>query len=178
MIVEALPPHLVQTLFFKAAEFPIPMRHSTKLGDLGIGDRIPQPRGHGMKVFDVQGKMFNARKEYPTQDIEFNNKPALELADAKTTKDIFDICIKYSGDKKELYRQLEARDDIELHATRLLRYESPGKGRVRSYMKLTRNHSQLGVICRLLTGIAIMLSSTLLFLKEKHRRNCTKKQPN
>ncbi|CZR59619.1 uncharacterized protein PAC_09513 [Phialocephala subalpina] len=90
------------------------MRYSTESGDPGIDDRISQPRGLGMKVFNVQGEMFDAGKDYPTQDIEFNSTPALELADTKTTKEIFDIRIKYGGDKKELYKQLEARDDTEL----------------------------------------------------------------
>lgn len=118
MIVGDLPPHLAQTLFSKPAEFPIAMRYSTEPGDPGIDDRIPQPRGLGMKVFNVQGEMFDVGKGWPTQDIEFNSTPALELADAKTTKEIFDIRIKYGGDKKELYKQLEARDDTELQKAR------------------------------------------------------------
>lgn len=35
-------------------------------------DRIPQPRGFGMKLFNVHGVMFEAGKDFPTQDIEFN----------------------------------------------------------------------------------------------------------
>ncbi|KUJ12109.1 heme-dependent catalase [Mollisia scopiformis] len=118
LIVKELPQHLAQTLFSKLAEYPIAMRYSTEPGDPGIDDRIPQPRGLGMKVFNVQGEMFDAGKDFPTQDIEFNNAPALELADAKTTREIFEIRIKYGDDKKDLYKQLEARDDTDLQKAR------------------------------------------------------------
>lgn len=94
LIVGDLPPHLAQSLFSKPAEYPIAMRYSTEPGDPGLDDRIPQPRGLGMKVFNVQGEMFDIGKDYPTQDIEFNSTPALDLADAKTTKEIIDLRIK------------------------------------------------------------------------------------
>lgn len=118
MIVGDLPPHLAQTLFSKPTEYPIAMRYSTEIGEPGMDDRIPQPRGLGMKVFNVQGEMFDAGKDIPTQDIEFNSTPAIELADAKTTKEIFELRLKYGGDKKELYKHLEARDDTELQKAR------------------------------------------------------------
>jgi hypothetical protein len=114
-----LPPHLAQTeLFSKPGEFPIAMRYSTETADPGIDDRIPQPRDLGMKVFNVQGEMFDAGKDFPTQDIEFNSTPAIGLADAKTTKEIFGIRLKYGGEKKELYKHLEARDDTDLQKAR------------------------------------------------------------
>ena len=94
------------------------MRYSTETADPGIDDRIPQPRGLGMKVFNVQGEMLDAGKDFPTQDIEFNSTPAIELADAKTTKEIFQIRLKYGGNKKELYKHLEARDDTDLQKAR------------------------------------------------------------
>lgn len=50
-----------------------------------------------MKVFNVPGEMFEAGKDVPTHDIEFNSTPALDLADAKTTKEIIDLRIKYGG---------------------------------------------------------------------------------
>jgi hypothetical protein len=90
------------------------MRYSTEPGDPALDDRIPQPRGLGMKVFNVSGEMFEVGKDYDTHDIEFNSAPAIELADAKTTREIFDLRIKYGGDKKELYRHLEARKDADL----------------------------------------------------------------
>lgn len=94
------------------------MRYSTETADPGIDDRIAQPRDLGMKVFNVQGEMFDSGKDFPTQDIEFNSTPAIELADAKTTKEIFQIRLKYGGDKKELYKQLEARDGTDLQKAR------------------------------------------------------------
>ena len=41
-----------------------------------------------MKIFGVLGEMFPDGADCPTQDIEFNSTPALDLADAKTTKEI------------------------------------------------------------------------------------------
>ncbi len=94
------------------------MRYSTETAGPGIDDRIPQPRGLGTKVFNVQGEMFDARKDFPTQDIEFNSTPAIEFADSKTTKEIFGIRLKYGGEKEELYKHLEARDDTDLQTAR------------------------------------------------------------
>jgi len=48
-----------------------------------------------MKVFNVKGDMFDVGKDYPTQDIEFNSTPALDLATAKVTREIIDLRIKY-----------------------------------------------------------------------------------
>ena len=64
-----------------------------------------------MKVFDVHGDMFEDGKDYPTQDIEFNSTPALDLANAKTTREIVDLRIKYGSNQLELYKHLDARDD-------------------------------------------------------------------
>jgi hypothetical protein len=89
------------------------MRYSTETGNPGIDDRIPQHRGLGMKVFNVKGDMFEVGKGIPTQDIEFNSTPALEIADAKTTKEILGLRVKYGEDKKALYNRLEARGDTD-----------------------------------------------------------------
>ena len=94
------------------------MRYSTEPGDPALDDRIPRPRGLAMKVFNVPGEMFEVGKDYNTHDIEFNSAPAIELADAKITREIFDLRIKYGGDKKELYRLLEARKDADLQKAR------------------------------------------------------------
>ena len=117
LVVGELPPHLAQSLFSKPAKYPIAMRYSTEPGDPSLDDRIPQPRGLGMKVFNVPGEMFEVNPA-PTQDIEFNSTPALDLADAKTTRDIIDLRIKYGSDKKELYKHLEARKDTDLQKAR------------------------------------------------------------
>ena len=71
-----------------------------------------------MKIFGVSGEMFPEGAECPTQDIEFNSTPALDLADAKTTKEIIDLRLKYGENKEELYKQLEARKDTELQKAR------------------------------------------------------------
>jgi hypothetical protein len=118
MIVGDLPPHLAPSLFSKPTEYLIAMRYSTEPGDPGLDDRIPQPRGLGMKVFNVQGEMFDIGKDYPTQDLEFNSTPALDLTDAKTTEEIIDLRIKYGGNPKDLYKHLEARKYTDLQKAR------------------------------------------------------------
>ncbi|CZS98672.1 uncharacterized protein RAG0_07299 [Rhynchosporium agropyri] len=118
LVVGDLPLHLAQSLFSQPAEYPMAMRYSSEPGDPGLDDRIPQPRGLAMKVFNVQGDMFNIGEDYQTQDIEFNSAPAIELADAKTTKEVFELRTKYSDDKKELYKHLEARNDTDLQKAR------------------------------------------------------------
>ena len=71
-----------------------------------------------MKVFDVHGEFFDAGKDIPTQDIEFNSTPALDLANAKVTREIIDLRIKYGNNQPELYKQLDARKDAELQKAR------------------------------------------------------------
>ncbi|KAG7001437.1 hypothetical protein G7Y79_00031g065520 [Physcia stellaris] len=118
VVSDDLPRHLKQSLFEKGGEYPIVARYSSEPGDPGLDDRIPQPRGFAMKVFNVQGEMFEAGKDVPTHDIEFNSTPALDLADAKTTKEIIDLRIKYGGNQPELYKRLDARDDTQLQKAR------------------------------------------------------------
>jgi hypothetical protein len=116
-----IPQYLKQTeLFQKAGEFPIAARYSTEPGDPGLDDRIPQPRGFAMKVFNVEGKKFPTPdgEFLPTHDIEFNSTPSLDLADAKTAREIIDLRIKYGDNPKELYKHLEARNDTELQTVR------------------------------------------------------------
>ncbi|EPE36826.1 Heme-dependent catalase-like protein [Glarea lozoyensis ATCC 20868] len=103
LIVGDLSSHLAQTLFSHPGEYPICMRYSTEPGDPGLDDRIPQPRGLGIKVFKVDGEMFEAGKDFPTHDIEFNSTPALDLADAKTTREIVDLRIKYGKARDEVH---------------------------------------------------------------------------
>lgn len=71
-----------------------------------------------MKVFNVKGEMFDAGKDFPTYDIEFNSTPAIDLADAKTTREIIGLRINYGGDKEELYKHLEKRSDCPLQKAR------------------------------------------------------------
>jgi len=78
--------------------------------------------------------MLDIVKDYLTQDIEFNSAPVIELADAKTTREIFELWTKYGGDKKELYKHLEARNDTDLQKAR---DQIPNK-----HLESTRQYSQ------------------------------------
>ena len=119
IVRDDLPAYLKQgELFANPGEYPVAARYSTEPGDPGLDDRIPQPRGFAMKVFNVHGDMYPAGKAYPTQDIEFNSTPALDLADAKTTREILELRIKYGSNPSELYKHLEARKDTDLQKAR------------------------------------------------------------
>lgn len=88
-----------------------------------------------MKLFNVKGDMFDIGKEFPTQDIEFNSTPALDLATAKVTREIIDLRIKYGGDPKVLQEHLAKRDDTELQR---------GRDQVRqTHLESTRQYSQV-----------------------------------
>lgn len=142
-----LPAHLRQSLFAEERSWPVAARYSTETSDPGIDvtkpplpsnppisledlfhltipplqDRVPQPRGLAMKLFDVttSGDMFPAGADLPTQDIEFNSTPAIELADAKTTREIFALRRAHAGDAQaNLDRELEKRPDAELQKAR------------------------------------------------------------
>ena len=71
-----------------------------------------------MKLVNVTGDMFETGASYPIKDIDFNSTPALDLADAKTTRGIIGLRIKYASDKKELYKHFEKRPDTELQKAR------------------------------------------------------------
>lgn len=179
MIVGELPTHLAQSLFSKPVEYPVAMRYSSEPGDPALDDRIPQPRGVAMKVFNVEGEMFDIGKDYPTQDIEFNSAPAIELADAKTTREIFELRTKYGGDQKELYKHLEARKDADLQKAR---DQVPNKRLEVCICSLLRRtseadkHSRLGSTPRQLIDMATLSSSTLWFLLATPRRNKSRKK--
>ncbi|GKU05896.1 heme-dependent catalase [Fusarium langsethiae] len=104
-----LPSHLKQTeLFAQAGEFPVICRYSSEPSDPKLDFRsYHQPRGLSMKVFNFKGDMFEADKDFPTQDIEFNGTPALNLANAKTTKEILDLGLKYGYNTKEQDEKIE-----------------------------------------------------------------------
>lgn len=127
IVHDNLPPHLRQgELFEKPGEYPAACRYSTEPGAPGFPDNVPAPRGFAIKLFNVEGDFFEAGKDTPTQDIEFNSTPAIELADAKTTKEIFDIRMKVGTlyGTKEMYQELDKRDDAELQKAR---FEVPNK---------------------------------------------------
>lgn len=91
-------------------------------------DRIPQPR------FGVNGPRFPEGEGLTTHDIEFNSTPALDLADAKTTKEIVNLRMKHGDNQPELYRHLECRHDTELQK---------GRDRIHNtHLESTRQYSQ------------------------------------
>lgn len=119
IVPDDLPPHLKQTeLFSKGGTYDVICRYSSEPGDPGLDDRIPQPRGFAMKLFGIHGGMFPEGADFPTQDIEFNSTPALDLADAKTAKEIIDLRIKFGNNQPELYKHLDSRPDITLQKAR------------------------------------------------------------
>ncbi|CAD6593397.1 MAG: hypothetical protein ASARMPREDX12_007128 [Alectoria sarmentosa] len=111
IVKDDLPKHLKQSMFDHGGEHAVVCRYSSEPGDPGL-----DPRGFAMKVFNVPGEKFDSTKT--AQDIEFNSTPALDLADAKTTKEIIDLRINYGGNKSELYKKLEARPDTDLQKFR------------------------------------------------------------
>ncbi|KAF2227296.1 catalase-like domain-containing protein [Elsinoe ampelina] len=135
VVKDDLPPHLKQTeLFSNGGSYPAVCRYSTEPGDPGQDDRIPNPRGFAMKLFNVHGDMFDAGADLPTQDIEFNSTPALDLADAKTTKEIIALRIAHGANQSELYKHLEARPDTDLQK---------GRDKVHNtHLSSTRQYSQ------------------------------------
>lgn len=118
-----LPTHLRQgEIFDKPRSFPAACRYSTETGAVDIPDNTPAPRGFAMKLFNVHGDFFDIGKDIPTQDIEFNSTPAIELATAKITREIFDIRMKHGDDMEGIYKDLEKRADTDLQKAR---YEVP-----------------------------------------------------
>jgi catalase len=119
VVPDDLPSHLKQTeLFSKGGEYDAVCRYSTEPSDPGLDDRIPQPRGFAIKLFGVHGDMFEAGKDYPTQDIEFNSTPSLDLTNAKTAHEIIGLRMQYAYNREQLYKELEKRDDVELQKVR------------------------------------------------------------
>lgn len=69
-VKEGLPAYLAQGMFKKGGStHPVCMRYSTEPTDR-VDDRIPQPRGLGMKVFEVDGpKLRTDGKDPRTHDL-------------------------------------------------------------------------------------------------------------
>lgn len=87
-----------------------------------------------MKVFNVKGEMLEAGKDIPTQDIEFNSTPALDLADASTTRDILTLRSKFGNNQDQLYKELDARPDTDLQ-----KYRDTVRN---THLEATRQYSQ------------------------------------
>src|SRR3954452_1323313 len=71
-----------------------------------------------MKLFHAHGDFFDEGKDIPTQDIEFNSTPAVDLANVRVTREIINLRIKYGYNQSELYKHLEARNDTDLQKLR------------------------------------------------------------
>lgn len=131
-----LPPHLAQGELFDSGpqEFPLIARYSTEPGDPSMDDRVPTPRGFAMKLFGVKGEMFDAGADTPTQDIEFNSTPALDLATAKVTREIVDLRMCHGLYGEAIEKEVKKRDDAELQM---------GRYQVRqTHLSSTRQYSQ------------------------------------
>lgn len=90
-ILPNLPPHLAQSMFAHPKKHPIAIRFSSEPTDL-VPDNTPQPRGLGLKIFNVEGpKLRPDGKDPKTQDIEFNSSENLELGNAITCRDIVSV---------------------------------------------------------------------------------------
>lgn len=116
-----LPPYLSQGLFKHPGKYPVILRYAnepTQVED----DRIPGPRGIGMKVFNVPGSKLRQEENSTTQDFFFNNVPVLELTNATVCRDIQLLRDKYFDDPEGLKEALKQRDDAKVQ---LARYELP-----------------------------------------------------
>ncbi len=114
VVPDNLPQHLAQGVFATPGKHPICMRYSTEPSDV-IDDRIPQPRGIGMKVFDVPGKKMRPDgKDVPTHDFEFNSSSILELRNAKTCAEIIGLRVKHAAEPEKLAAILAARPDAKM----------------------------------------------------------------
>lgn len=113
-ILSGLPTELAQGMFAKPGKHNAAMRFSTETTAM-IDDRIRQPRGIGLKIFEVEGeKLRNDGVDPKTQDFEFNSCPVLELANARTCRDIIALRLKHGGCPADLDGALKKRDDYEV----------------------------------------------------------------
>ncbi|CAO1629529.1 unnamed protein product [Parajaminaea phylloscopi] len=117
-VLPNLPAHLAQGLFSHPAQYPAAMRLSTETTAM-IDDRVRQPRGLGLKLFNVEGdKLRPDGKDPKTQDFEFNSAPAIELGNARTCRDIIGLRLKHGGCPADLDAALKKRDDYEVQNAR------------------------------------------------------------
>lgn len=117
-VLPDLPEHLAQGLFKHGSSYPVAIRYSTETM-ARIDDRIEQPRGFSLKIFDVEGSKLRTDGQDPhTHDMEFNNAPAIELRDAKTTAEIFDLRTAHDDNPDKLNEALKKREDYELQDAR------------------------------------------------------------
>ncbi|KAF2184483.1 hypothetical protein K469DRAFT_739491 [Zopfia rhizophila CBS 207.26] len=77
-----------------------------------------EPGDPGLDLFDVNGTFFPAGLLPPHPRHQIQLYPALDLADAKTTREIIDLKFKYGGHQTELYKHLKTKRNIDLHKAR------------------------------------------------------------
>lgn len=138
-ILDGLPKELAQGMFATPGKHNAAMRFSTETTAM-IDDRVRQPRGIGLKVFEVEGEKLRKDKDpkvswrgaarrmtgvatddsvprTQTQDFEFNSCPVLELANARTCRDIIALRLKHGGCPADLDGALKKRDDYEVQVS-------------------------------------------------------------
>lgn len=81
-----------------------------------------------MKLFGVHGESFEAGKDFPTEDIEFNSTPALDLATAKVTREIIGLRMQHGLAGPEIEGELKKRSDCPLHMGRYQVHNYPPGG--------------------------------------------------
>ncbi|KAK3939400.1 putative catalase protein [Diplogelasinospora grovesii] len=120
IVPDDLPAYLKQgELFDHGGEYDVVARYSTETQNPSADDREPAPRGFSMKLFGVSGDFYpGPGTECHTQDIEFNSTPMLELSDAKTTREIFDMRMKHGMSGSEMEASLLKRPDRTLQLGR------------------------------------------------------------
>lgn len=117
-ILPNLPSHLSQSMFATPGKHDIALRFSSEPTDL-VPDNLPQPRGIGMKVFNVVGKKMRPDGQDPqTQDLEFNSSPILELGSAEVCRDIIGLRLQYGACPADLTAALRKRDDFDVQDAR------------------------------------------------------------
>ncbi|CAF1453454.1 unnamed protein product [Adineta steineri] len=117
LIVPAnLPAHLSQGLFRYPGKYPVILRYASEPTQIE-DDKIPAPRGLGMKVFNVLGSKL-LEENINTQDFFFNNTPTLELTNATVCRDIQCLRNTYFDDSEGLKQALKQRDDSQKQLAR------------------------------------------------------------
>ncbi|KAH9999561.1 hypothetical protein F4779DRAFT_622690 [Xylariaceae sp. FL0662B] len=98
----------------KRSERPKTVRALRVGGRPSERDRIAEPQGSVMKVFNVKGEISDAGQDYPAADIELSNAPTIKPADIKTARDIFDLGLRYGDSNTERYSHPKSGPNAEL----------------------------------------------------------------
>ncbi|QDS76260.1 hypothetical protein FKW77_001503 [Venturia effusa] len=116
-VVPGLPTELAQAIASPAnakSYHPVAIRFANEPSFLQ-DDRVPGPRGAGLKIFNVEGEFLSHIGSLTkTQDLTFNNAPLLELTDLATTVDVFSVREKYFRDPEKIAQEMKTRKDAKL----------------------------------------------------------------